>query len=117
MSHRTLIRNGRIVTAVDDYHADVLLEDGQIAMIGKRLDVGPDTRVIDATGLLVLPGGVDCHTHLDNTFGDSTTCDDYESGTRAAAFGGTTTIIDFAFQGKHEGPLDAIARTQARAAS
>ena len=116
MSNRTLIRNGRIVTAVDDYHADVLLEDGQIAMIGKRLDVGPDTRVIDATGLLVLPGGVDCHTHLDNTFGDSTTCDDYESGTRAAAFGGTTTIIDFAFQGKHEGPLDAIARTQARAA-
>jgi len=114
---RTLIRNGRIVTAVDDYRADLLLEDGQVAAIGKRLDVGPDARVIDAAGLLVLPGGVDCHTHLDNTFGDSTTCDDYESGTRAAAFGGTTTIIDFAFQGKEDSPLDAIARTQAKAAA
>ncbi len=89
---KTLIRNGRIVTAVDDYRADLLLEDGQIAAIGKRLDVGPDTQVIDASGLLVLPGGVDVHTHLDNTFGDSTTCDDYESGTRAAASRGELIV-------------------------
>jgi dihydropyrimidinase len=111
----TLIRNGRIVTAVDDYHADLLLKDGKIAAIGLNLDVGPDVKVIDATGLLVFPGGVDVHTHLENTFGDSTTCDDFESGTRAAAFGGTTTIIDFAFQNQGTSPMDAITRAQAKA--
>lgn len=113
----TLIRNGRIVTAVDDYRADLLIEDGQVAAIGRQLAAGPDARVIDAAGLLVLPGGVDCHTHLENTFGDSTTCDDFESGTRAAAFGGTTTIIDFAFQNKDTSPLEAIARAQGKASA
>ncbi|NPC55970.1 dihydropyrimidinase [Caenimonas soli] len=111
----TLIRNGRVVTAVDDYRADILIENGQIAAIGKQLAVGPAVRIVDADGLLVLPGGVDCHTHLENTFGESTTCDDFESGTRAAAFGGTTTIIDFAFQDKDTSPLDAIVRAQAKA--
>ncbi|HSV80272.1 MAG TPA: dihydropyrimidinase [Ramlibacter sp.] len=111
----TLIRNGRIVTAVDDYTADVLIEDGRIATIGRKLTAGVNAREVDATGLLVLPGGVDCHTHLENTFGDSTTCDDFESGTRAAAFGGTTTIIDFAFQNAGTSPLAAIARAQEKA--
>ncbi|MCJ0763854.1 dihydropyrimidinase [Variovorax terrae] len=115
MSTTTLIRHGRIVTAVDDYHADLLIEDGRIAAIGRQLNVGPEVRVIDATGLMVFPGGVDCHTHLENTFGDSTTCDDFESGTRAAAFGGTTTIIDFAFQNQGTSPMDAITRAQAKA--
>ena len=95
---RKIIRNGHIVTAVDDYFADILIVDGQIDAIGRNLVAGADTSVIDAKGLLVLPGGVDCHTHMDNTFGDSTTCDSFESGTRSAAFGGTTTIVDFAFQ-------------------
>lgn len=112
---QTLIRSGRIVTAVDDYHADVLVEDGRIQAIGRQLQAGADARVLDATGLLVLPGGVDCHTHLENTFGDSTTADDFESGTRAAAFGGTTTIIDFAFQNSGTSPLAAIARAQEKA--
>ena len=112
---QTLIRNGRIVTAVDDYTADVLIEDGRISAIGRKLIAGANAREVDATGLLVLPGGVDCHTHLENTFGDSTTCDDFESGTKAAAFGGTTTIIDFAFQNAGTSPLAAIARAQEKA--
>lgn len=111
---RKIIRNGRIVTAVDDYIADLLIDDGRIVAIGRSLNADPEVEVIDATGLLVLPGGVDCHTHMDNTFGDSTTCDSFESGTRSAAFGGTTTIVDFAFQRKDVGVLEAIERAQAK---
>ena len=111
----TLIRNGRIVTAVDDYTADVLLEQGRIVAIGETLQVGADTHAVDARGLLVLPGGVDCHTHMENTFGESTTCDTFESGTRSAAFGGTTTIVDFAFQRKDVSVLEAIRAAQAKA--
>ncbi|UVH54789.1 dihydropyrimidinase [Variovorax paradoxus] len=113
---RKIIRNGRIVTAVDDYTADLLIDDGCIVAIGRALDVGADVEVIDAAGMLVLPGGVDCHTHMDNTFGDSTTCDSFESGTRSAAFGGTTTIVDFAFQRKGVGVLEAIERARAKGA-
>ena len=111
----TLIRNGRIVTAVDDYTADVLLDHGRIVAIGEALEVGGDTRIVDARGLVVLPGGVDCHTHMENTFGESTTCDTFESGTRSAAFGGTTTIVDFAFQRKDTSVLEAIRAGQAKA--
>ncbi|MFP3795709.1 MULTISPECIES: dihydropyrimidinase [Paraburkholderia] len=114
---RTLIRGGRIVTAVDDYHGDILIEGERIVCIGARLEAGPDTRVIDATGRLVLPGGVDAHTHMENTFGPSVTCDTFDTGTRSAAFGGTTTIIDFALQETGTSPLDAIARAQAKAGS
>jgi len=111
----TLIRQGRIVTAIDDYVADVLLDRGRVVAIGEALPVGPDVRVVDAQGLVVLPGGVDCHTHMENTFGESTTCDTFESGTRSAAFGGTTTIIDFAFQRKDTSVLEAIRTAQAKA--
>ena len=111
----TVIRNGGIVTAVDDYTADILMRGGRVVAIGEALQVGADTRTVDARGLVVLPGGVDCHTHMENTFGDSTTCDTFESGTRSAAFGGTTTIVDFAFQRKEVGVLDAIASAQAKA--
>jgi dihydropyrimidinase len=110
-----LIRNGRIVTAVDDYTADVLLDRGRIVAIGEALEAGGDTRIVDARGLVVLPGGVDCHTHMENTFGESTTCDTFESGTRSAAFGGTTTIVDFAFQRKDTSVLEAIRSAQAKA--
>ncbi|WP_027729669.1 dihydropyrimidinase [Variovorax paradoxus] len=113
---RKIIRNGRIVTAVDDYTADVLIDDGCIVAIGRALDVSADVEVIDAAGMLVLPGGVDCHTHMDNTFGDSTTCDSFESGTRSAAFGGTTTIVDFAFQRRGVSVLEAIERARAKGA-
>src|SRR5881398_3581615 len=94
---RTVIRNGRIVTAVDDYNADILIEDGKIATIGKKIDVKAD-KTIDAKGRLVIPGGIDPHTHMDLPFGGTSSSDDFETGTRAAALGGTTTIIDFAVQ-------------------
>jgi len=112
---RTLIRQGRIVTAVDDYVGDLLLDEGRIVTIGENLDAADDALEIDARGMLVLPGGVDCHTHMENTFGESTTCDTFESGTRSAAFGGTTTIVDFAFQRRDTGVLEAIRSAQERA--
>ena len=94
---RTLIKNGTVVTASDQYRGDVLLEDEKIAVIGTTLDLHADT-IIDASGQYVLPGGIDVHTHLDMPFGGTTSVDDFESGTRAAAFGGTTSIVDFAIQ-------------------
>ena len=112
----SIIRNGRVVTAIDDYRGDVLIENGRIVALGENLAVGNHVAEHDASNLLVLPGGVDCHTHMENTFGASTTCDTFESGTRAAAFGGTTTIVDFAFQRAATSPLEAIARVQEVAA-
>ena len=108
----TLIRNGRVVTASDDYVADVLMEGGIVRTIGRDLTVGADVTVVDASGLLVLPGGVDTHVHLENHIGPTVTCDTFASGTRAAAFGGTTTIVDFALQTGADSPLAAIARAQ-----
>jgi dihydropyrimidinase len=96
---RTLIKNGTIVTAVDQYNGDVLVEDERIAVIGTSLEMQADA-VIDAAGKYVLPGGIDAHTHLDMPFGGATSADDFESGTVAAAFGGTTSVVDFAIQFK-----------------
>lgn len=98
---KTLIRNGTVVTATESYEADLLLEDERIALIGRAIpaEAGPD-RVIDATGMYVMPGGVDVHTHLDMPFMGTSTSDDFETGTVAAAHGGTTTIVDFAIQYK-----------------
>jgi len=112
MSGATLIRNGRVITASDDYVADVLMCDGVIRTIGTRLEVGDDVAVVDATGLYLLPGGVDTHVHLENVIGPTITCDTFASGTRTAAFGGTTTIVDFALQTAADSPLAAIARAQ-----
>src|SRR6059058_2162650 len=92
-----LIKGGRILTAADDYVADVYAEDETITLIGESLDVAAD-KVIDASGKYVLPGCVDPHTHLDMPFGGTTTIDDVESGQTAAAFGGTTTHVDFVIQ-------------------
>jgi dihydropyrimidinase len=100
-----LIRKGRIVTAVDEYEADILIRDGRIHTIGVDISVGPDVVVHDAGGLLVLPGGVDVHTHLDWEFGASRTVDTFATGTKAAAFGGTTSVIDFCNQNRGESPL------------
>jgi len=105
---RTLIRNGRVVTAAEDMLADVLVEDETIAQIGRDVS-GAGARVIDASGRYVLPGGVDPHTHLEMPFGGTTTCDDFTSGTAAAAFGGTSTIIDFCIQPHGQRFKDAIA--------
>ncbi len=98
---KTLIKNGRVVTAVDDYAADILIEDEAISIIGRSLDMEADV-VIDASGKLVFPGGIDPHTHMELPFGGTSSSDDFFTGTRAAAFGGTTTIIDFAVQNKGE---------------
>ncbi len=97
---RTLIKNGHIVTAVDSYTADILIDGETVAMIGKNLSevAGSIDKMIDATGKLVIPGGIDPHTHMDLPFGGTSASDDFETGTRAAAFGGTTTIVDFAVQ-------------------
>ena len=100
MGFDTIIVNGRIVTATDTSLADVAIADGKIALIGKDLPRDNATRLIDAGGKYVLPGGIDVHTHLDMPFGGTTSADDFETGTRAAAFGGTTTLIDFAIQYK-----------------
>ena len=104
---RTVIRNGRIVTAVDDYNADILIDGEQIAMIAKKIEVEAD-RVIDANGRLVIPGGIDPHTHMELPFGGTAASDTFETGTRAAAFGGTTTIIDFAVQYKGQALNEAL---------
>jgi hypothetical protein len=116
-STATLIRNGRVITASDDYVADVLLQNGIVHTIGQAIEVGPDVRVVDATGLYVLPGGVDTHVHLENVIGPTITADTFASGTKAAAFGGTTTIVDFALQTQLDSPLGAIARAQRSAES
>lgn len=104
---KTLIKNGRIITAVDDYTADILVEGEQIAVIGRRLDMEAD-RAIDATGKLVIPGGIDPHTHMELPFGGTSSSDDFRTGTVAAAHGGTTTIIDFAVQYQGESLTQAL---------
>ncbi|MGH9915145.1 MAG: dihydropyrimidinase, partial [Pyrinomonadaceae bacterium] len=104
---KTLIRNGRIVTAVDDYKADILIDGETISIIGARLDMEADLE-IDATGKLVIPGGIDPHTHMELPFGGTSSSDDFFTGTRAAAFGGTTTIIDFAVQYKGQSLTEAL---------
>lgn len=104
---KTVIKSGRIVTAVDDYIADVLIEGETVSTIGKSLDVEAD-KVIDAAGKLIFPGGIDPHTHMELPFGGTESSDDFFTGTRAAAFGGTTTIIDFAVQYKGESMIEAV---------
>lgn len=103
----TLIKNGRVITAEQDYLADVFMENGKIKIIGQNLDFKADT-ILDAKGKYVIPGGVDVHTHLDMPFGGTTSCDNFETGTIAAAFGGTTSIIDFATQARGTKMRDAL---------
>ncbi|MGW5675954.1 dihydropyrimidinase [Streptomyces sp. NPDC003860] len=103
-STRTLIRGGLVVTAAEETHADVLVEDGRIAALaahGSTVAEGwTADRTIDAAGRYVVPGGVDAHTHMEMPFGGTFASDTFETGTRAAAWGGTTTIVDFAVQTK-----------------
>src|SRR2546426_578528 len=113
----TLIKNGRIVTAVDEYTADILIEDDRVRMIGRDLPAADHIRVHDARGLLVLPGGVDVHTHLDWDFGAARTVDTFGTGTKAAAFGGTTTVVDFADQTRGEGLRPGLDNWRERAES
>ena len=92
-----LIKNGRIVTAADDYIADLFIDGESIVAIGQNLNL-PADNIIDASGKLVMPGGIDPHVHLDMPFMGTYSSDNYETGTRAALYGGTTTVIDFILQ-------------------
>lgn len=92
-----LIKNGRVITAADDYVADIYIENEKVKIIGKNLDINAD-KVIDAFGKLIFPGGIDPHVHLDMPFMGTYSSDNYETGTRAALFGGTTMVIDFILQ-------------------
>ncbi len=98
MATKTLIKGGTIVTATDKYKGDVLVEGETISMIGSDLSHIPVDKTIDAHGKYVIPGGIDVHTHLDMPFGGTVSSDDFETGTIAAAHGGTTTVVDFAIQ-------------------
>ena len=101
MQTLTLIKNGTLVTASDTFAADLLIEGERIVRIEQPGRAAPPSaRVIDANGCYVLPGGIDAHTHMDMPFGGTTSSDDFETGTRAAAYGGTTCLVDFAIQQK-----------------
>ena len=93
------IKNGTIVTESQVVKADVGVDGGVVTHVGKGIE-GPASRVLDAAGKLVLPGGIDAHTHFEMPIMRTCTADDFESGTMAAACGGITTIVDFAMQQK-----------------
>ena len=106
---RTIIKDGTVVTAADTFKADVWIDDERItALVAPGTDFGKADKIIGAAGQLVLPGGIDAHTHLDMPFGGTTSSDDFETGTRAAAIGGTTTIVDFAIQARGTKMRDAL---------
>jgi len=109
-----LIKNGRIITASEDYVADIFIEGEKIMQIGKDLQVKAD-RTIDASGKLIFPGGIDPHVHLDMPFMGTFSSDSYETGTTAALFGGTTAVIDFILQTQGKPLHDALREWQGRA--
>jgi dihydropyrimidinase len=113
MSHELVIRGGTVVTAAESFRADVGVDGGTVTAVAPSLP--PGRREIDAAGLLVLPGGVDVHTHLDAEVGSVRTADDFESGTAAAACGGVTTICDYAWQGRGQTLTAAIEAWKAKA--
>ena len=104
---RILIKNGNIITAADNYVADILVDDEKVRTIGLDLASRAD-KTYDATGKYVIPGGIDPHTHLDFPFGGTVSSDDFRTGTVAAAVGGTTSIVDFAVQQRGHALLEAL---------
>ncbi|MDP8982859.1 MAG: dihydropyrimidinase [Acidobacteriota bacterium] len=104
----TLITNGTIINATTTQTADILIDGDTIKDVAPNIPHDRASRIIDATSMLLFPGGIDAHTHLDMPFGGTVSADDFETGTRAAAFGGTTTLIDFAIQPKGTRMRDAL---------
>lgn len=100
MQFDTLVQNGLIVTATDTYRSDIGIAGGKVVTIAQSLPPESARQIVDAQGRYVLPGGIDVHTHIDMPFGGTTSADDFETGTIAAAHGGTTTLVDFAIQYK-----------------
>jgi dihydropyrimidinase len=113
VASETVIRGGLIATAEATYRADIGIDRGRISVIAERVE---GETVIDVDGCIVMPGAIDVHTHFDTQLGDSRTADDYESGSRAAAFGGITTFVNYAFQGEGESLAQAIQREVDKAA-
>jgi dihydropyrimidinase len=110
-----LIKNGHVVTASEDYKADVYVEGDKIVAIGANLPYQAK-KVIDAEGKIVMPGGIDPHVHLDMPFMGTFSSDDYTTGTRAALFGGTTMVIDFILQTQGDSLYSALRTWQKKAA-
>jgi dihydropyrimidinase len=111
-----LVKNGTLVTATDTYRADIRVVGEKIVEIGHALDAEPASRTVDATGKYVLPGGIDPHTHLASPGQGTVTADDYQTGTIAAACGGTTSIVNFCFQDKGDSLDHSLNRHVASAA-
>ncbi|PSJ26488.1 dihydropyrimidinase [Streptosporangium nondiastaticum] len=115
----TAIRGGLVITAAEETRADVLVEDGKVAALAAPGSAFAQRwqadRTLDATGKYVIPGGVDAHTHLDFPFGGTASSDDFETGTRAAAWGGTTTLVDFAVQSRGQALREGLDRWHAKA--
>jgi dihydropyrimidinase len=110
---KKIIRGGTVVTAVDTVVADVLIDGEKVAGVGDF--AGVDAEVLDATGCFVMPGAIDNHTHLSMPFGGTTTADDYDTGTQAAAAGGTTCLVDFALQMEPGGLRSSLEQWMGRA--
>ena len=108
-----LIKGGTVVTATSSFKADVAVKNGKISAIGANLKPEKKTEVVDAKGKMILPGAIDGHTHLAMPFGGTVATDDYFTGTRAAACGGTTTVFDFVLQGVGETMDAALERRDA----
>ena len=104
---RLVVRGGTVVTAQDQFRADVFCEDGLIRAVGPDLDVPAGTQVVDAGGQYVFPGGIDAHTHMELPFMGTVSADDFYTGTAAGVAGGTTSIIDFIIPGRKQSLLDA----------
>ncbi|PAF29956.1 dihydropyrimidinase [Paenibacillus sp. 7516] len=115
MSGRKLIQHGVLVTAADTFEADILIENGKITQIGMGMVADDRTEIVDASGCYVIPGGIDPHTHLDMPFGGTVTADDFATGTAAAGFGGTTTILDFCLTQKGKPLTESLKEWHAKA--
>ncbi|MDP3276176.1 MAG: dihydropyrimidinase [Deltaproteobacteria bacterium] len=102
-----VIKNGTVITAVDQFVADVFCDDGKIVAIGRDLEVPSGTEVVDASGQYVFPGGIDAHTHMELPFMGTVSADDFFTGTAAGVAGGTTTILDFIIPNRNQSLLDA----------
>src|ERR1700755_2218044 len=114
MAFDTIIRGGTVATAADTFACDVGIKDGVVTALGT--DLGAATEVVDASGKLVLPGGIDSHVHLSQPSGPGITmADDFASGTRSAAFGGNTMVLPFAMQQKGESLREVVKQYHAKA--